>query len=100
MSADTIVDEDGDVHGTLLHTSGVTTFGEGEQDGHYLPLMLDEAYDGKEITVKRDGVVRADKIKDLDWLLYVPDKNVKFTFETAEDGVFLTITFNGATLAA
>lgn len=77
----------------------MTSFGEGEQSGHYLPLKLDSKYEGKAITVKRDGVVRAEKVVDLDWLLYVPDANVTFTFETEEDGVFLTLKLKGATLA-
>ena len=99
MSEDTKIDPDGAVTGTLYQVSGMTAFGEGEQEGHYFPLLLDEKYAGKEITVKRDGTVRASKVKDLDWVLYVPDTGVSFTFETEEDGVFLTLTFSGATLA-
>ena len=99
ISADTKIDKNGAVTGTLNYVSGVTAFGEGEQEGHYLPLILDSMYEGKEITVKRDGTVRANKVVDLEWLLYVPDKNVKFTFETDDDGVFLTLTLEGATLA-
>ena len=99
VSEDTKIDPDGAVIGTLYQVSGMTAYGEGEQEGHYFPLLLDEKYDGKEITVKRDGTVRADKVKDLDWVLYVPDIGVSFTFETEEDGVFLTLTFSGVTLA-
>lgn len=99
ISADTKIDKSGAVTGTLNYVSGVTAFGKGEQEGHYFPLILDSQYAGKQITVKRDGVVRADKVTDLEWLLYVPNQNVKFAFETEDDGVFLTVTFKGATLA-
>ena len=63
--------------------------------GHYMPLTLDSKYAGKEITCK--GTVTT-KAQDLEWLLYVADTSSKFTFETVEDGVFLTLTFTGATL--
>lgn len=98
ISEDTKIDKGGAVTGTLHYVTEVTAFGEGENEGHYLPLMLDSAYEGKEITVKRNGTVRANKVADTEWLLYVPDTDATFTFETDEDGVFLTLSFSGVTL--
>lgn len=99
VSEDTKIDKDGAVTGTLLYNTDVTAFDEGEQEGHYFILMLDDKYRDKEVTVKRDGVERG-KATDLEWLLYVPSTSTTFTFETAEDGVFLTLTFKGATMGA
>lgn len=97
VSEDTKIDKDGAVTGTLLYNIDVTAFDEGEQEGHYFILMLNDKYRDKEVTVKRDGVERG-KATDLEWLLYVPSTSTTFTFETTEDGVFLTLTFKGATL--
>ena len=72
------------------------SFGEGMNSGHYMPITLDSKYAGKDITVKGTKTTTA---QDLDWLLYVADTSSKFTFETVEDDVFLTLTFEGATLA-
>lgn len=98
ISEDTFISKDGAVTGTLKYNEGVTAFEADEQNGNYFPLQLDKKYEGKEITVKRNGTERK-KATDLEWVLYVPDNSVKFTFETAEDGVFLTLTFAEATLS-
>ena len=84
--------------GTLKYNKGITAFPDGEQEGHYFPLMLDSEYQGKEITVKRDGAQRKQAV-DLEWVLYVPNTGTVFTFETVEDGVILTLSFKGATFA-
>ncbi len=68
---------------------------EGENTGHYLPVTPDQKYAGKDITVKGKKTKTA---RDLNWLLYVPDTSAKFTFETVEDGVFLTLTFTSTVL--
>lgn len=44
---------------------------------------------------KRDGVYRGESA-DQEWTIYVPNKDVTFTFETAEDGVFQTLSFENA----
>ena len=97
VSADAFIDETGAVTGTLLYVDSMASFPEGENSGHYFPLTLGQKYSGKDITVKGKKTKTA---QDLEWLLYVPDTTAKFTFETSEDGVFLTLTFTEATLAA
>ncbi len=95
VSPDTIITESGDVSGTLLYVDNMPSFPEGENTGHYLPLTLDQKYAGKDITVKGKKTTTA---QDLEWLLYVADTSSKFTFETVEDGVFLTLTFTSTVL--
>lgn len=97
VSADTQVDKDGNVTGTIYFNKDMPGFGGDEKDGNFFPIMLDSKYADKEITVKRDGVYR-NKAQDLEWVLRVPSKESKFTFETDEDSVFLTLNFSGATL--
>ncbi len=95
ISEDTAISADGAVTGTLHYVESMESFPEGENSGHYMPVTLDSKYAGKDITVKGKKTTTA---QDLDWLLYVADTSSKFTFETVEDGVFLTLTFTGATL--
>lgn len=97
ISADTSISSTGEVRGTLKYVSEVSGFHGDESNGYFFPLTLDSKYRGKEITVKRVGS-RSTKATDLEWLLYVPDKQAKFTFETVSDGVFLTVTFTKVTL--
>lgn len=96
ISEDTAISADGAVTGTLHYVESMESFTEGENSGHYMPVTLDSKYAGKDITVKGKKTTTA---QDLDWLLYVADTSSKFTFETVEDGVFLTLTFEGAELA-
>lgn len=98
ISADTYMTPTGAVVGTLKYNKSITSFSGQESKGYYFPLTLDEKYGSKEITVKRDGQLR-NKATDLEWLLYVPSTDTKFTFETDEDGTFLTVDFVGAKLA-
>lgn len=95
VSPDTIITESGEVSGTLLYVDSMPAFPEGENAGHYMPVKLAEKYAGKDITVKGKKTATA---QDLDWLLYVADTSSKFTFETVEDGVFLTLTFTSTVL--
>lgn len=95
ISEDTTISADGAVTGTLKYIDKMDSFGEGENSGHYFPVTLASKYAGKDITVKGKKTTTA---QDLEWLLYVADTSSKFTFETVEDGVFLTLTFTGATL--
>lgn len=98
ISPGTVIGALGNVTGTLKYVTGVSGFSGAEASGFYFPLILDSRYRGKTITVKRNGVQRNSAI-DLEWLLYIPDTSAKFTFETVSDGVFLTLTFAGVTLA-
>lgn len=107
ISADTKIDKSGNVIGTLKYIENMPGFGEGENNGNYFPVLLDEKYEGQEITVKRDGVYR-NKSTDLEWVLYVPSNDTKFTFETQAATIdtkggtttILTLGFQKATLVA
>lgn len=97
VGEDIHIDEEGAVTGTLHYVDTWTDFStnEAENKGHFMPVKLDVRYDGKPVTVKRDGALRS-TAEDLEWILYVPSKDTKFTFEV--DGkLILTLTFTGAT---
>lgn len=99
MSADTKIDEKGNVTGTLKYVAGVSSFASDEQDGNFFPVTLDSKYSGKEIICEnKGGSNKTTKSKDLDWLLRVKSKDVTFKFSTDEDGDILTLSFKGATL--
>lgn len=73
----------------------MTTFPKEEQNGHFMPVMLDEKYEGKTFTVVGKKTAKS---TDRDWVLRVADNNSTFTFSTDEDGQILKLTFAGATL--
>lgn len=95
VSEDTYIDSYGKAHGTLHKVESMSTFPEGENSGHYFPVTLDNKYSGKQITVKGKKTATS---TDLDWVLYVADNSSRFTFETSEDGIFLTLDFSEVTL--
>lgn len=95
ISADTRIMSSGVVTGTLHYVTGVTSFSEGEQDGHFIPVTLDSKYKDQPITVTGKKTKTA---TDLDWLLRVSDDKTPFTFATNETDVFLTLNFDNANL--
>lgn len=97
ISADTRISAGGAVTGTLKYITGVTAFGDEATEGNFFPLVLNDKYKNKTKTVKRDGAAR-NTSTDQEWVMYVPAKETKFTFETDEDGEFLSLSFESATL--
>lgn len=94
VSADTAIDVDGKVTGTLHYVKGFTEFSAKEKDGYYFPVQLNEKYASKDVTVRGKNTTTA---RDLKWLLYVVDSSSTFTFSTTEDGTILTLSFAEAT---
>ena len=97
ISADTTIDYLGNVTGTLRYVDQWTAFSSdaAEQSGHYFPVHIDGAYQGKEITLKGTKTKTA---MDLDWVILVKDEKSVFTFE-CEGKTILTLRFQGATFA-
>lgn len=93
IGSDVKISSDGKVTGTLHYVKDFTEFGGKKTTGYYFPVKLDKKYTGKEITCKGTSTKKA---TDLEWLLYVVDKDSKFTFSTVEDGTILTLTFENA----
>ncbi len=59
ISEDAYIDEDGKVHGTLTHIDNFEGFSsiESEQEGYYLPIVLDDSITGTEMTFKKNGAI-------------------------------------------
>lgn len=76
--------------GTLHYVEGFTEFSKTQSEGHYFVVKLDEKYKDKEIICKGKTTHKA---KDLEWILFVVDKQSTFTFSTVEDGTILTLSF-------
>ena len=93
ISEDTKIDADGKVTGTLHYVEDFTEFSKTQSKGYYFPVKLDEKYSSKEISCKGKTTKKA---KDLNWLLFIVDKQSTFTFSTVEDGTILTLSFEDA----
>lgn len=93
ISEDTKIDADGKVTGTLHYVEGFTEFSRTQSKGYYFPVKLDDKYSSKEITCKGKSTKKA---TDLNWLLFVVDKQSTFTFSTEQDGTILTLSFENA----
>lgn len=100
IGEDVKVYEDGSVKGTLKHITDFTGFSSkvAEQSGHYFPLKLAQV--GEKMTIKTNGVAKADKTDmafDPEILLRVADSNTTFTIEVDGKEV-VTLNFRDAKL--
>lgn len=95
---DVRIAKDGSVTGTLLKVKGYTGFSDvsGEQEGHYLPIVLDSRYKSKTISCQRNSDTPK-TASDLEWVLRVPSTATTFTFK-ADGEAILTLNFRGAVL--
>lgn len=102
VSADTKINSDGSVAGTLYHIENWTEFSSDitKQTGNFLPVRLNKQYmDGKKITVKGTSTktFTVNSESDRDIIIRVVDQNSTFTF--SEGGVeFMKLTFKETTL--
>lgn len=102
ISDDVKILDSGEVTGTLKFVDNFVEFNSSkvsEQSGHYFPLKLTKS--GTKMTIKTNGVARADKTNmnfDPELLLRVSDNNTTFTIEVDGDEV-ITLSFKKATLA-
>lgn len=103
---DVRIDYPGEVAGTLKKVTGFKDYAktEAEQSGHYFAFELGERYEGKEITCTaiktgKGGAPKVKTGKDRKWVLRIEGKDDVYVFSTKEDGLILTLTFKGATLA-
>lgn len=98
VSADTHVDEYGNVIGTLHKVATWNEFSSAAKykNGHFFPIQLDEKYSGQEIEV--DGPeTKGKKASDRNWYLYVKDTQSEFTFKCKGETLF-TLNFKHAIL--
>ena len=95
---DVRIAKDGSVTGTLLKVKGYTGFSDvpSEQEGHYLPIVLDSRYKGKTISCRRNSDTPKTS-SDLEWVLRVPSTATTFAFEADGEPV-LTLNFRSAVL--
>lgn len=114
ISADTAIEADGSVTGTLNYITGWSEFSSNpeEQNGNFFPIKLDDAYQGQTIKVTKrapnvtissrliEGYTETVKeAQDLEWVIRVPNKDTTFKFE-ANDVELFTLNFKKASLAS
>lgn len=99
IGSDVKVSKDGAVTGTLKHVSGWKWFNPSdtsEQTGNYFPFKLGDDYNGKDVTVTREGG-KEKTAQDTEWIVRVPDNDTVYTVKAS--GVNdLKLTFKNATL--
>lgn len=98
IGTDVKISKDGAVTGTLKYVESFPEFSPGNEElckGHYFPVVLDSKYTGKDITVTGNLTKKA---QDLNWVLHVKSTASTFKFHTDDDGDFLTLSFEKATL--
>ena len=80
------------VNGTLKHVADFKAFSDvsEEQTGNYLMVVLDPLFEGRPITVERNGADPKTAV-DRTWVLRVPDKSTTFTFK---EGVWTLFTLD------
>lgn len=90
----------GSVTGDIKYVSGFSElFDKDEMNGNFFPLVLDDSYKGKQITVKRTSGNKSEKtVVDTEWILRLTD-NEKTEFDvSSEDTKIAHLTFAGASL--
>lgn len=97
---DVEIHEDGSVLGNFSYISGWKWFSSNteEQSGNFFAIQLGSEWDGKEITVKKNGGDPGKKSTDHDWILRLSN-GVNTTFEFSAEGVTpLELSFKGSAL--
>ena len=82
------------VTGTVKHITDFTDFGPDEADGHYFPVTLAEAYEGKDVTVISSSKTKT--APEREWILKLDDCRF-YTFKVDGETI-LTLNFYGTTL--
>lgn len=93
VSADTYITDTGTVFGSLKKVESWPEFSTATKykNGHFFPVSLSEEYSGQEIEV--DGPeIKGKKANDLNWYLFVADRQSKFTFK-CKGKVLFTLDF-------